>query len=590
MGQQHAYPGSIMRFSVTALMLTAVDALHMPMTSSRQFTNPRRMMTRPQATIESTGSIVLDQSEPVASDGMAEPERWSKSTKQLATLGPASSTFEMLEALFLAGADVFRLNFSHGKHDEKAALVEKIRAVEAKHGRPIAVLADLQGPKLRVGTFVNDEKQYLERGQRFRFDLDVDTPGDKTRVALPHPEILQTLSVGDTLLVDDGKVRLIVTGTGVDFAETIVEVAGSISNRKGVNTPSVVLPISPLTPKDRQDLQFALTLDIDWVALSFVQRPEDIEELKTFIEKSIEDPGQLAIRAPRIMAKLEKPAAVQDPGTLKRIVELCDGIMVARGDLGVETRPEDVPVIQKQIITECRRQGTPVVVATQMLESMIDAPTPTRAECSDIATALYDGADAVMLSAESAAGSYPIEAVSMQRRVISRVESDPLYRLQQTTDISKTKPQTTATDAVTLAARQIVDTVKAKCLCIFTERGTTVLRAAKGRPSSPILALAPTPQTARALQMVWGVHSIVMELPSDEEGRAVLNDAVLQSVTDAAKSRGYLEEPTDLAVITAGLPLGTPGAANVIRVVPAVGPTEWPDALCFPDTEECFEP
>ena len=520
---------------------------------------------------------------------LAAEGRWSKSTKQLATVGPASSTFEMLEALFLAGADVFRLNFSHGKHEEKKSLVADIRKVEEKWGRPVGILADLQGPKLRVGVFEDDKKILLAKGQKFRFDLD-QTPGDNRRVNLPHKEIIETLNIGDILLVDDGKIKLKVTATGDEFAETVVEVAGTISNRKGVNTPSVVLPISPLTEKDRADLAFSLTLDIDWVALSFVQRPEDIEELRDFIDAELEKNPEATIdNIPRIMAKLEKPAAVQDSQTLKKIVELCDGIMVARGDLGVEMKPEDVPVLQKQIIAECRRQGKPVVVATQMLESMIDSPTPTRAECSDIATALYDGADAVMLSAESAAGSYPVEAVSMQRRVISRVESDELYRLQQTTDLFKTKPQSTATDAVTLAARQIVETVNAKCLAIFTERGTTVLRAAKGRPPSPILALTPTPQTARALTLVWGVYGKIMQLDEDLEGRAVLNDKVLNDVVQAAKDFGYLHEPIDLTVVTAGLPLGTPGAANVIRVVPAVGPAEWPDALCFPETEECVE-
>jgi len=512
-------------------------------------------------------------------------ERWSKSTKQVATLGPASSTNEMLEALFLAGADVFRLNFSHGKHEEKRELVEKIRKVEKKHGRPIAILADLQGPKLRVGVFANDEKVFLDKGQKFRFDLD-ETPGDNRRVQLPHPEIIATLSLGDTLLIDDGKLRMTVCASGDEFVETFVQVGGYISNRKGVNTPSVVLPISPLTPKDRADLEFALTLGIDWVALSFVQRPEDIEELQQFVNQNLptNDPS---IKAPNLMAKLEKPAAVNDPNILRRIVELCDGIMVARGDLGVEMQPEDVPILQKQIVAECRKQGTPCVVATQMLESMIDSPTPTRAECSDIATALYDGADGVMLSAESAAGSYPIESVTMQRRVITRVESDPLYREKQTLDFERAIPQKTATDAITLAARQIVDTVQAKCLCIFTERGTTVLRAAKHRPPTPIVALTPSPPTARALALVWGVYGKVMPLNDDVQANAVLSDDVLADVTDAAKRLGYLVEPNDLAVITAGLPLGTPGAANVIRVVPALGPEQWPQELCFPEQEEC---
>ncbi|KAJ8603865.1 hypothetical protein CTAYLR_000334 [Chrysophaeum taylorii] len=505
------------------------------------------------------------------------PERWVKATKQLATLGPASSTLEMIEALFLAGVDVFRLNFSHGKHEEKAELVKKIREVEDKYKRPIAVLADLQGPKLRVGVFEKDSAK-LTKGQKFRFDLD-DEPGDADRVQLPHPEIIGTLRVGDTLLVDDGKLRMTVIATGDEFVETTVEVAGTISNRKGVNTPSVVLPISPLTEKDRKDLAFALTLGVDWVALSFVQRPQDIVELRDFVVAN--SPSSEVSENVKVMAKLEKPAAVADP-SLAEIIALCDGIMVARGDLGVEMAPEDVPIIQKRIITECRTQGKPVVVATQMLESMIDSPTPTRAECSDIATAIYDGADAVMLSAESAAGSYPIEAVTMQRRVISRVEADALYRQAQTNNLALVTPEKTATDAITLAARQVVDTVSAKCLCIFTTRGTTVLRAANRRPTAPILALTPQIATARSLSLVWGVYSRVMQVDSEDEFDDVLFDAIA-----IATNAGYLKQPTDLAVITAGVPFSTPGAANVIRVVPALGPREWPEVLCFPETEEC---
>ena len=411
---------------------------------------------------------------PVALPGA--PERWKKATKQLATLGPASSTLAMLEKLFLAGVDVFRLNFSHGAHEEKAELVKLIRQVEAKYGHPIAILADLQGPKLRVGVFGQD-KVLLSAGQKFRFDLD-DEPGDAGRVKLPHPEIIATLAKGDTLLIDDGKLRMTVEKSGDEFVECVVDVGGAISDRKGVNTPSVVLPISPLTPKDRADLAFALTQSIDWVALSFVQQPKDVAELRELVKAS-------ARPDVNIMAKLEKPAAVAD-GSLEAIVDLCDGIMVARGDLGVEMNPEDVPIIQKKIVKCCRDRGTPVVVATQMLESMIDAPTPTRAECSDIATAIYDGADAVMLSAESAAGLYPEEAVTMQRRVISRVEADELYRARN--DAEVTAPEKTATDAITAAARSVALTIGAKCMVVFTSLGTTVRRAAKGRPPVPIRA------------------------------------------------------------------------------------------------------
>ena len=325
-------------------------------------------------------------------------QRWRKSTKQLVTLGPASSNAEMIEKLFLAGADVFRLNFSHGSQEQKKELLMTIREIEEKYAHPIGILGDLQGPKLRVGEFSSPDGEKLEKGQTFRFDLD-EAKGDNTRVMLPHPEIIKASEVGHTLMVDDGKVRLTVTEKGEDYLDCRVEVSGKISNRKGVNTPDSILKISPLTPKDRSDLDYMLSIGVDWVALSFVQRPEDIEEIREIIDSKIPE-GSFK---PCVMAKIEKPSCF-DGDNLKRLVQLCDGIMVARGDLGVECKPEDVPILQKTIIDECRGQGKPVVVATQMLESMIESPTPTRAEASDVATAIYDGADAIMLSAESAAG------------------------------------------------------------------------------------------------------------------------------------------------------------------------------------------
>ena len=334
----------------------------------------------------------------LSADNFKADQRWRKKTKQLATLGPASSSFEMIEKLFLAGADVFRLNFSHGEHAQKKELVDIIRQVEAKYEHPIAILGDLQGPKLRVGKFANPEGEMLQAGQPFRFDLDP-SPGNHQRVQLPHPEIIEASQPGHVLLVDDGKVKLTVTGTGPGYLDCVVNVPGKIKDKKGVNTPDSVLNISPLTPKDRADLEFMLTIGVDWVALSFVQRPEDIMEISRLI---VEHMPTSTIR-PNIMAKIEKPSCFEGD-SLKKIVGLCDGIMVARGDLGVECAPEDVPILQKQIVDECRMQGKPVVVATQMLESMIESPTPTRAEASDVATAIYDGVDAIMLSAESAAG------------------------------------------------------------------------------------------------------------------------------------------------------------------------------------------
>eukprot|EP00559_Dactyliosolen_fragilissimus_P003640 CAMPEP_0184865638 /NCGR_PEP_ID=MMETSP0580-20130426/18709_1 /TAXON_ID=1118495 /ORGANISM="Dactyliosolen fragilissimus" /LENGTH=540 /DNA_ID=CAMNT_0027364921 /DNA_START=384 /DNA_END=2006 /DNA_ORIENTATION=- len=517
-------------------------------------------------------------------------QRWRKSTKQLATLGPASSSKEMIEKLFLAGADIFRLNFSHGSQEQKKELLITIREIEDKYSHPIAILGDLQGPKLRVGEFSNPDGEYLEQGQSFRLDLD-EAKGDNTRVMLPHPEIIDASDIGDELLVDDGKVKLRVSGKGQGYLECTVEVEGKISNRKGVNTPDTVLDISPLTPKDRSDLEYMLEIGVDWIALSFVQRPEDIEEMIELIDEKLPE-GSFK---PAIMAKIEKPSCFIGD-SLENIVKLCDGIMVARGDLGVECAPEDVPLLQKQIIDTCRDQGKPVVVATQMLESMISSPTPTRAEASDVATAIYDGADAIMLSAESAAGKYPEESVAMQQRIINRVEGDNHYRnvLSQ----SVPAPDNTPADAIITAAKQISDTISAKSIVCFSLRGSTVLRAAKGRPGVPILAISPFKETARQLAMSWGVYP---ELPNtgtyfsnidevemfDYENPVVEEatddfDFVLRNACRAALKKGLVNDPNDLLVVTAGIPFGTPGAANVIRVVPAAGPSCW-DGVCRVD-------
>mmetsp|Transcript_42030 Transcript_42030/g.76835 ORF Transcript_42030/g.76835 Transcript_42030/m.76835 type:complete len:426 (-) Transcript_42030:644-1921(-) len=351
-------------------------------------------------------------------DNFKSSQRWRKKTKQLATLGPASSSFEMIEKLFLAGADVFRLNFSHGEHPQKQELLDIIRQVEAKYNHPIAILGDLQGPKLRVGTFANPQGEMLLPGQTFRLDLD-ETPGTNQRVRLPHPEIIEASEVGHVLLIDDGKMKLEVIGKGPGYLDCTVVIPGMIKDKKGVNTPDSILEISCLTPKDREDLDYMLSIGVDWIALSFVQRPADIVEIKRLILEY--NPSNAF--PPHIMAKIEKPSCF-DGDNLEKIVELCDGIMVARGDLGVECAPEDVPILQKTIIDECRTQGKPVVVATQMLESMIESPTPTRAEASDAATAIYDGADAIMLSAESAAGMVSLERYCMQHYFVRLILSN----------------------------------------------------------------------------------------------------------------------------------------------------------------------
>ncbi len=466
--------------------------------------------------------------------------RHQRSARIVATLGPASSTPERIEALFKAGVDIFRLNFSHGTHDDHRARIQAIRAMEKRVGRPVAILMDLQGPKLRVGTFEGG-KVTLERGARFRLDMDA-TPGTSARAPLPHREIFEALSHGADILLDDGKIRLRVNDASPDHVITDVITGGVLSDRKGVNVPGVVLPLSPLTDKDRRDLVFGLDHDVDFVGLSFVQRPEDIAEARRLIA------GRAAV-----CAKLEKPAAIEH---LDEIVELSDTIMVARGDLGVEMPPEDVPGLQKRILRTCRRLGKPVIVATQMLESMIQNPAPTRAEASDVATAVYDGADAVMLSAESASGQYPVEAVEMMDRIVARVEHDPLYRRIMNAD--HYDPEATSSDAITAAASQVAQTIGAVAIVTFTTTGSTTLRAARERPAVPILCLTPRVATARRLCLCWGTHPVLM--PEETSLQAIVDQAI-----DVARREAFAKKG-DKIVLTAGVPLGTPGATNVLRI------------------------
>ncbi|MSO74695.1 MAG: pyruvate kinase [Alphaproteobacteria bacterium] len=465
--------------------------------------------------------------------------------KIVATLGPASSDAAMIRTLFDAGVDVFRLNFSHGAHDAHKARVDAIRAVEAEVGRPIAILADLQGPKIRVGAFQSG-RAMLNSGARFRLDLDP-APGDVTRAPLLHPEIFAALKPDTDILLDDGRIRLKVETIGSDFVETMVLVGGEISDRKGVNLPRLSLPMSPLTKKDRRDLHFALDLGVDWIALSFVQRPEDVAEAKNLIQ------GRASV-----MTKLEKPAALAQ---LDEIIALSDALMVARGDLGVELDPEDVPIEQKRIVRDCRRAGKPVVVATQMLESMIRAPAPTRAEASDVATAVYDGADALMLSAETASGAYPREAVAMMNRIIERVERDADYRRQL--ESQHTDPEATAADAITAAASQVAATIKAACIVTYTSSGSTALRAARERPSVPVLALTPLRATARRLALTWGVHCV-----ETEDARSFTE--MVEKAAKVAREQ-EIAKPGERIVVTAGVPFGTPGATNILRIAWVVG-------------------
>ena len=468
--------------------------------------------------------------------------RRSRNAKIVATLGPASSDPALVRQLFMAGVDVFRLNFSHGNHADHSERFKVLRALEQETGRPIGILADLQGPKLRVGTFA-DGPVMLEPGQAFRLDLDP-APGNAQRAGLPHPEIFAALVAGAELLLDDGKLRLVVERCGPDFAETRVAVGGKLSERKGVNVPGVVLPITALTEKDRRDLALALELGADWIALSFVQRPEDVSEARELI-------GERAA----IIVKLEKPSAVE---RLDEIVDITDAVMVARGDLGVELPAERVPAIQKRIVRTCRKLGKPVVVATQMLESMIKSPVPTRAEASDVATAIYDGADAVMLSAESAAGDYPVEAVTMMSHIIEQVEADPAYRQLIDASHSQARPSNDVAEAVCCAMRRAVGLLHAAAIVCYTSSGHTGLRAARERPESPILSLTPRLETARRMAIAWGVHSVqVDDVQSVSE--------MTEQACTVARREGFAKEG-QMIVAICGMPFGTTGTTNLIRI------------------------
>ncbi|MEM7069547.1 MAG: pyruvate kinase [Pseudomonadota bacterium] len=464
----------------------------------------------------------------------------TRRTKILATLGPASNTREMIEQLFVAGADLFRINMSHSSHDMLKELVSMIRDVEDETGRPIGILADLQGPKLRLGEFESDHIE-VEAGDTITLDLD-ETAGTQSRVHLPHPEILHALEVGHRILIDDGKVQLEVISETPTSAVAEVISGTKISSRKGVSLPDTELGVGSLTEKDYKDLDAALANDVDWIAVSFVQRPEDVAEVR-----------KIARGKAGVLAKIEKPQALNH---LDDIIELSDAVMVARGDLGVELPIERLPGIQKQITRRCRRAGKPVVVATQMLESMISAPFPTRAEVSDVGTAVFEGADAIMLSAESAAGDYPVEAVSMMDNIATEIERDPTY--PGIINAQRAEPEPTGADAISLAARQIAETLNLAAIICYTASGTTGLRAARERPYLPIIALSPVLKTARRLSIVWGMHCVVTPDASS------LDDMVDRACRIAAEEK--FAKPGDRVIMTAGVPLRTPGATNMLRI------------------------
>src|SRR5579883_753205 len=466
--------------------------------------------------------------------------RRRRRVKIIATLGPASADRTVVASLFEAGADVFRINMSHASHDAMRERVAMIRSIEKEYDRPIGILVDLQGPKLRVGEFETGAV-LLRKGEAFTLDSDP-TPGDQSRVCLPHPEILDSLAPGHRLLIDDGKVLLKVTSVAPGKAATLVEVAGRVSNKKGVSLPDTTIPTSAMTPKDRDDLHAALQQGVDWIALSFVQRPEDVAELRAIV----------ASRA-MVMAKIEKPQAI---ARLDEIMEVSDALMVARGDLGVEMPLEKVPGLQKQMTRAARRAGKPVVVATQMLESMISSPVPTRAEVSDVATAIYEGTDAVMLSAESASGQYPVEAVATMDRIAMEVETDANYRA--IIDAQRSEPEATGADAIAAAARGIAETLDLNAVVCWTFSGATALRVARERPRSPIMSISPNVSAGRKLALVWGVHSVVAEDARDQD------DMVNRACRIAF--REGLAQVGQRIIIVAGVPFRTPGATNMVRI------------------------
>lgn len=463
-----------------------------------------------------------------------------RQTKIVATIGPASGDEPMLRTLFETGVDVFRLNFSHGTHEAHAANVKSIRKIEEDHGRPIGIIADLQGPKLRIGKFESSSIE-LERGMRIRFDLDK-TPGNKERVCLPHPEVIEVLSVDSQILLDDGKVRVRIIEKGSDFLIGEIEAGNALSNNKGFNIPGVVLPIPALTEKDKTDLEAALGMGVDWIAQSFVQQAKDVKETQRLIN------GRAGL-----IAKIEKPSAVDQFGD---ILEHVDAIMLARGDLGVEIPPEEVPAVQKRLVRHARHAGKPIIIATQMLESMITNARPTRAEASDVATAVYDGTDAVMLSAETATGEYPVEAVEMMDRICMSTENDETYRQILSGDHPDSNRD--GSDAITIAAYYVAKDISAACIVNYTTSGSTALRTARQRPDVPILCLTQVHEVARRLCLSYGVRTIhVTDVTSFAE--------TVEKAANIVKSMGFAHKG-DKIVLTAGVPFGRVGSTNVLRI------------------------
>ena len=462
-----------------------------------------------------------------------------RSTKIVATVGTATDDIQKIKSLIKAGVNVFRLNFSHGNHGDHLKRITYIRSAENELGCNVAILADLQGPKFRIGKVKEDIK--VIKGSTYNFDKKTEI-GDFSRVNLSHNEIYESLSIGSNILMDDGKLQFRVKDISKNIIKTEVIVGGYIKSNKGVNLPDVVLNTSPLTSKDIEDLKFILNQEIDWIALSFVQKLRDVEEVKKYIEDKA-----------CIIAKIEKPSALKE---LNKIIGACDGIMVARGDLGVELPPEEVPGIQKDIILKCRQAGKPVIVATQMLESMIESPSPTRAEASDVATAVFDGADAVMLSAETAVGSFPIETVTIMDRIIFSAENH--IKMHPGDGPQNLKVENYVYNAVSRSAVSLAEAVNAKAVVAFTASGNTAFRMARERPNLLLVVMTPEVRVKRKLSLLWGAYSFFSKVQGYE--------AAIKEAREIIKIE-KLAKQGDAIVVVAGMPFGVSGSTNSIRVV-----------------------
>ena len=463
-----------------------------------------------------------------------------RKTKILATIGPSSEKITKIEKLISSGVDAFRINCSHTTESQFESYIKNIRKVEKKLKKPIGILIDLQGPKLRIGEIENNIP--LKRGQKLLF-INSKKSSKSNEVPLPEEKVFKSIKVNHPIFIDDGKIKLKVLKVYKNIIETKVLLEGVLKSKKGINLPETVLKNSALTSKDKKNVKKGIELGVDWIALSFIQSPEDIKDLRKICKKNVS-----------IMAKIEKPTALNH---INKITELADGLMIARGDLGVELPIQDVPSWQKRIIREARMQGKPVVVSTQMLESMITSKTPTRAEVSDVATAVFEGSDAVMLSAESAIGDNPELAVKMMDKIAHSVEKNPNYSSILSAQLEETPDSTP--DAIATAARSLASELNSPIIVCYTESGSTGIKVSRVRPKQMILTVTPIIKTARKLTLVWGVKCIVQKDANNLEQ--------MIRMTKAYSKKEKIIKIGEKMVITAGLPLKKLGTTNLIRVI-----------------------